>query len=95
MTVHSVSDLSLPFGVLDTCAMSCLALTLTCESRPVWLQIVLQKDVKPAQYETEIARLNAQVALPQRQRDEQRQQLELLQVQQRLVVGIRPGRSMV
>ena len=67
--------------------MSCLALTLTCKSQPLWLQTVLQNDVKPAQYETEIARLNAQVALLQRQRDEQRLQLELLQVQQRLVCG--------
>ena len=43
-------------------AMSCLALTLTCKTRPLWMQAALQNDVKPAQYEAEIARLNRLLA---------------------------------
>ena len=63
MTVHSVSDLSpSPFTISVTSAMSRLALTLTCKSRPLWMQTVLQNDVRPAQYEAEIARLNALLA---------------------------------
>ena len=43
-------------------AMSCLALTLTCKTRPLWMQAALQNDVKPAQYEAELARLNRLLA---------------------------------
>ena len=42
--------------------MSCLALTLTCKTRPLWMQAALQNDVKPAQYEAELARLNRLLA---------------------------------
>ena len=49
--------------------------------------MVLQNDVKPAQYEGEIARLNAQLASLQRQHDEQQVQLNFLHLQQRMFCG--------
>ena len=63
--------------------MSCLALTLTRKSRPQWMQTVLQNDVRPAQYEGEIARLNAQLASLQRQHREQQWQLQDMRFLQR------------
>ena len=48
------------------------------------MQMVLQNDVKPAQYEGEIARLNAQLASLQRQDREQQLQLRTMRFMQRL-----------
>ena len=57
-----------PLTIAVTSAMSCLALTLTCKSRPLWMQTLLVNDAKPAQYEAEIARLNALLARSEERR---------------------------
>ena len=51
-----------PLTISVTSAMSRLALTLTRKSRPLWMQTLLINDVKPAQYEAELARLNRLLA---------------------------------
>ena len=64
--------------------MSCLALKLTCKTRPQWMQMALDNDVKPAEYEAEIARLNVLVETLLRQNEHHRQHLgQIIQSLQR------------
>ena len=60
--------------------MSCLALKLTCKTRPLWLQTVLQNDVTPEQYETNIACLELEI-------EWLRHEAQRLRLEQKMVCG--------
>ena len=62
MTAYSVSNLPpAPLPFLSLLQMSCHALTLTCKSRPQWMQMVLQNGVTPGQYLARIVHLETEI----------------------------------